>query len=104
MNKDRGIIKWLPFNSIVEQQKVIDSIIFEKQKRKKPILTVEQVRELENKLFEAFYEQIKVTLKVYQNGYIVYITSLIKNIDTVYKKIKLENQTILFTQILDILM
>ena len=32
MNKDRGIIKWLPFESLVSSKQVIDSILHEKNK------------------------------------------------------------------------
>ncbi len=103
MNKDRGIIKWLPFDSLVNSKSVVESILYEKRKVKKPILSKEQMEEIEEKLIEAFYEQEKVTLKIYKSGYIKSITSTILSIDTTYKKIILANQDkILFNQIVDI--
>ncbi len=105
MNKDRGIIKWLPFESLVSSKQVIDSILHEKNKIKKPILSLEQQQEISEKLIEAFYEQDEVTLKIYKNGYIITLISFIKNIDYTYKKIVLNNDTkILFSQIVDIIL
>ena len=103
MNKDRGIIKWLPFDSLVNSKSVVESILYEKRKVKKPILSKEQMEEIEEKLIEAFYEQEKITLKIYECGYIESITSTISNIDITYKKIFLEtNDIILFNQIVAI--
>ena len=105
MNKDRGIIKWLPFESLVSSKQVIDSILHEKNKIKKPILSLEQQQEISEKLIKAFYEQDEVTLKIYKNGYIITLISFIKNIDYTYKKIVLNNDTkILFSQIVDIIL
>ena len=47
MNKDRGIIKWLPFDSLVNSKSVVESILYEKRKVKKPILSLEQTEEIE---------------------------------------------------------
>ncbi len=105
MNKDREMIKWTPFESLISNQKVIDSILYEKNKIKKPILSLEQQQEIEDKLIEAFYEQIEITLKIYKNGYINIITSSILKIDSIHKKITLQNQDkILFKQIIEIIL
>ncbi len=105
MNKDRGIIKWLPFESLTPSKKVINSILYEKSKIPKPILSLEQQQEIEEKLIEAFYEQIEVTLKIYQNGYIKTTTSSILEIDYAYKKITLKNKDkVLFKQIIEVVL
>lgn len=105
MNKDRGIIKWMPFNSLVGQKKMIDNLIMEKQKIKKPILSLEQQNTIEEKIIEAFYEQIKITLKIYKDGTILTVTSKISSIDYTYKKIILENNnTLIFNQIIDVVL
>lgn len=105
MNKDRGMIKWQPFESLTPSKKVIDDILYEKSKRKKPILSLEQQQELEEKLVEAFYEQIEVTLKIYKNGNIKTTTSIILEMDYVYKNITLKNKDkILFQQIVEVVL
>ncbi len=100
MNNDRGIIKWIPFNSLTEQKRMVESLLQEKQKIKKPILSLEQEKALEEKIIEALYEQVPITLYIYRKERITVITSTILSIDYTYKKIKLANQkTILFQQI-----
>lgn len=104
MNKDRGIIKWMPFESLTPSKKIIESILTEKEKVKKPILSLEQQQEMEEKLVSAFYEQEKITLKFYKNEKIYTITSFIASIDTTYKKIIFQNKTTIhFKQIVEIL-
>lgn len=105
MPKDRGIIKWLPFESLTSSKNVVDTILYEKEKIQKPILSLEQLEEIEEKLIEAYYEQIKVTLKIYKNGYITSVTSFILEINTTYKKITLTNKDkILFKQIIEVVL
>ena len=105
MNNDRGIIKWAPFSSLVGQQAMIEGLIKEKEKMKKPILSLEQQMEIEEKLIEAFYEQIEITLQIYKNGEIVSVTSSILHLDCTYKKIILNNHSVfLFTQIVNVVL
>lgn len=96
-------MKWAPFSSLVEQKSMIEALVLEKQKLKKPILSLEQQQEIEEKLVEAFYEHIPVTFHIYKNERIVTIVSSIVQIDYTYKKIILENhQVLLFGQILKV--
>lgn len=105
MPKDRGIIKWQPFESLTPSKKMVDTILYEKNKVKKPILSLEQQQEIEQKLVEAFYEQIEITFKIYKNGYIKKVTSSILEMDYTYKKITLKNKDkILFQQIIEIVL
>ena len=105
MNKDRGIIKWLPFNSIVGEQELIEKTIKEKNKIKKPHLSQEQMEQNEQRIIEAFYEQEPVKIFYFQDGVIKETKTKIINIDSAYKKIYLKNQkTLLFLQIIKIIM
>ncbi len=105
MNKDRGIIKWKPFESLTPNKTILESILKEKQKSPKPILSLEQLTEIEEKIMEAYYEQIPITLKFYQSGFIETITTTILYINSVSKKIGLEkNKEILFKQIVEIIL
>ena len=105
MNKDRGIIKWLPFQSLTPTKKVVNQILQEKAKVTKPIISLEQQEEIENLIMEAFYEQIEATITYYYQGYIVQETTSISQINQVSKKIILKNNhIILFNQILKIVL
>lgn len=105
MNKDRGIIKWLPFQSLTPTKDVLNKLTQEREKVNKPILSLEQQEEIEKLLIEAFYEHIEIIITYYQSGYILNAKTKIKSINTIYKKIMLSNNNIiLFNQILKITM
>ena len=100
--EDRGMIKWQPFNSVTPSSTVIKSLILEKSKIPKPILSDEEKKEIEEKIIEAFYCGTDVTLHYYKNGYIKTITGKIKKIDHISKTIYLNNTIFLFNQIISI--
>ncbi len=103
MNKDRGMIKWMPFNSLMNGQQIINSLTFEKCKIKKPIISEEEQKVLEEKIIEAYYCQNIVIITYYKEGFLLKTKSQIKKIDSIYKTIYLTNQTkLLFNQILKI--
>ncbi len=103
MNNDRGIIKWLPFNSIVEEQKLIAEVIKNKSKIAKPNLSPEQLMENEAKILEAFFEEATVTVKYYKKGFLLKTTSKISHLNPISKQISLANKiTLLFNQIIQI--
>lgn len=102
MNKDRGMIKWIPFNSLVSNKDVMKSLILEKNKISKPIISEEDSKTFEKLIIEAYYMHNKVLISYYKNGYIYETTSYIKKIDKVQKLIYLENIKLLFNQITSI--
>lgn len=102
MNKDRGMIKWIPFNSLVSNKDVMKFLILEKNKISKPIISEEDSKTFEELIIEAYYMHNKVLISYYKNGYIYKTTSYIKKIDKVQKLIYLENIKLLFNQITSI--
>ena len=104
MNKtDRGVIKWTPFNSIVGQRQIIDNLIKKKNKISKPKLSQEQIEKNEQLLIEAFYEQIKINIDYFKEGFILSTCSEISYIDYTFKKIYLKNnKNLLFNQIIKV--
>lgn len=102
MNKDRGMIKWIPFNSLVSNKDVMKSLILEKSKISKPIISEEDSKTFEELIIEAYYMHNKVLISYYKNGYIYKTASYIKKIDKVQKLIYLENIKLLFNQITSI--
>ena len=50
---DRGMIKWMPFNSVVSSKEIINSILKDKSKISMPILSEEQKDVNEQKLLIA---------------------------------------------------
>ena len=103
MNKDRGMIKWMPFNSLMNGRLIVNSLIIEKGKIEKPMISEEEQKELEEKIIEAYYCQSIVIITYYKDGFLRKVKSSIKKIDSVYKTIYLSNQLkLLFKQICNI--
>jgi len=102
MNSDRGIIKWAPFNSTINNKELISGILKEKKKIKMPDLSEEQKRIIENKIINAFYTGEDIKLEYFYNGMIFTLNERIKKIDSTYHKIYFKNQILLFEQIVKI--
>lgn len=101
--KDRGMIKWMPFDSVVSSKKVVQSIIQEKSKVLKPILSEEQMTEIENRLWEGFHNQITIHISYYFQGTIRKKDSIILCIQRNEKKIIFKDYSYLyFDQILNV--
>ncbi len=101
---DRGMIKWAPFNSVINGSQVIKEIKFEKSKINKPILSEEQIANLEEKIITAYAGNSVIKLYFYKNEHINIIDGKITKLDSVNKKIIINNKTsIYFNNIIDIL-
>ncbi len=103
MNDYRGMIKWQPFNSVINGKSIINSLIKEKTKIKKPIISEEDTKILEEKIINAYYTNTKIKIIYYKDGNLVNAFGTIKKIDQVYKMIYLENKRLLFSQIVNII-
>lgn len=101
---DRGMIKWLPFNSIINGELVVNSIEKEKSKIVKPTLSEEQIQNIENAILESMINEIPLTFKIYKGGFINEISGMVVNIDSVKQKIYLDNHKYLyFREIVNVL-
>lgn len=103
MKIDRGIIKWQPFNSLMSSNQVLNSISQEKLKIKKPVLSEEQLENIQNSLLEAYNNGFETLLTYYKSGNILNELAIIKVLDLNLKRIILENNKIIyFNQIIKI--
>lgn len=94
--QDRGMIKWAPFNSVVNSKYIVEAIIIEKSKIRKPILSDEQIAEIEDNILESFINQIPLSFKIYQGGFIKEIKGTVVKIDSVKTRIFLDNHKYLY--------
>lgn len=102
--RDRGMIKWMPFNSVVNTKYIVNSIEKEKRKISKPILSEEQIAEIENNILESFINKVPLSFKIYQGGYIFEFIDIVTNIDSAKKIIILNNhKKIYFREIISAL-
>lgn len=93
---DRKMIKWQPFNSLMNPNKVINEILYEKEKIKKPVLSTDQLVILQQKIILAYESNIEVNITYYNNGYLKNKTGIIKTIDRTNHKIIFDNNQYLY--------
>lgn len=102
MNKDRGMIKWMPFNSVVSNKEILYSLMKEKEKITKPNISEDETKAFEKAIIDAYYMQDKIHITYYKSGYSYEYYGIIKKIDSSNKLIYLNNFKILFNQILGV--
>ena len=77
--QDRGYIKWAPFNSVINDKTIIQDLINKKRKIDKPTLSQDQIDFLNEKIFEAYTNHIKVNLFIYINENVIKLISFFNN-------------------------
>lgn len=101
---DRGIVKWAPFNSVINGNQLLDEINYERNRISKPVLSEEQIADLEENIITAYSEKSIINLYFYKNGCINIINGQITKLEPVNKIITINNKTrIYFNNIIDIL-
>ncbi len=78
---DRGIIKWSAFDALVGYHSMLEEMKYRLGKKEKPILSEDQLEELNRKLQEARMNDLEFELKYFHDGYIRYTFGKIKKID-----------------------
>lgn len=93
--KDRGIVKWLPFDALSSHKDYIDQMIYMMNKKDKPELSLEKQEELNEKLELILKEDLTVEIEYYLDGYFYKTIGKIKKVDY--------NQRIIILDVGDIL-
>lgn len=98
---NRGMKKWTPYKSLIEQEKYIKQLHDNKSKLERPIIS-NDIKEKINNILSNYTKQL-VKLKYYHNGQIFVIISKINSIDVINKKILFsKNKCINFIDIIDL--
>ncbi|HDL4775107.1 TPA: YolD-like family protein [Staphylococcus aureus] len=66
----RGMIKWAPFATLPEQFETIQQYIIDQNKITRPVLSDDQLAELNIRLHEALQYAQPVEVKFYNNGFV----------------------------------
>lgn len=82
--KGRGMVKWQPFATLAEQFETIQQYLIDQNKIDRPILSDDQLSELNLQLHQALHIEQYITIEYYQSGWLEHITLKIKNIDMVH--------------------
>lgn len=97
---DRGMKKWLPFQSLVEQGDYLDKMLYEKYKTPRPLVSIEQARKIDNILRN--YSDSTLNFKLYLDGYLYKYTGKILKLDKNKKIVIFDDFEISLRDIIDI--
>ena len=86
----RGMIKWLPFKSLVGQEKYIEELKDEKRKVEKPILSEDQKEEI-NEVLVSLFKNDPVRITYFSKGRIISKEEEFIKCDLNIKKIYFKN-------------
>jgi len=89
--RDRGIIKWAPFDALAGYHSLIKELKYRLGKRNKPILSDDQYDELNRNLVQAFHQNSQIEIEFFNQGYLKYTYGSIKKIDWIHRLIILSN-------------
>lgn len=98
---DRGMKKWLPFASLVEQGEYLSKMMYEKYKIDKPLI-LEDTSEIIDKILKDYDFNEVLSLKIFYDGYIYKVVDKITFIDKNKKLVYFTNFYIPINNILAI--
>lgn len=76
---NRGMMKWAPYKSLVEQDEFLQQMNYKKHKKQRPILSEDEQEKINYCL--ANYKGEKLVIVYYEDGYVCEIKTKIKRID-----------------------
>ena len=98
---DRGMKKWAPFSSLIEQATCLEQMRYERNKIEKPVLTDDQMEKI-NYVLQSYRKGQTVKIKFYNDGYLYFIETQIKRIDLENRYLILTNGKLRFEDLIDI--
>ncbi len=100
MNDDRGMKKWLPYQSLVEQSVYLKKMRYEKNKIPRPLISSDRAEEINRLLVE--YHQQEVVAKYFEDGYLHFLRDVITRIDKDNRFIAISGKRIPFRDLIDL--
>lgn len=79
----RGMVKWAPFATLPEQFETIQNYIIDQNKINRPILSDDQLNDLNIHLHQSLHDNRPVQLEYYQEGWLKSLSLTIKHIDMI---------------------
>lgn len=97
---DRGMKKWAPYSSLIEQATCLEEMRYERNKVEKPVLTEDKKEEIN--LILQQYKGGPIKVKFWADGYFYYIDKPIKKIDLENRCLVYEKGKLMLSSIIDI--
>jgi len=99
-NKDRGMMKWAPYKSLIEQEDALSRAKKIKEKVKKPELSPDVEEEINRILVEYHNQEVKVTY--WKDGFIYEEVGQITSIDPTFHQLRINRKLIDFVSLVNI--
>ena len=101
--KDRGIIKWAPFDALTGHTAVVEEMIFNINKRQKSVIFSDEYAEFDRVVNQAVNKNEEISVDYFVNGYTYSTYGKIKKIDFNNKYLILDtNEAISFDSVMNI--
>ena len=100
MNNDRGMMKWMPYRSLPEQETYLAQLQKEKAKRSKPQLSEEMAEEINSVLVHYHGQTIQLTY--WQDGFLFEEVGIIQSMITWTQRLIINDIEIPFSSIVDV--
>jgi len=101
--KDRGIMKWAPFDALEGHGQMLEELIYNMMKKEKSTLSEDSYKQIEEELNKAISKDKNVSIDYYKDGYVLKTYGKIKKLDQINKLIVLSTEeTIQFDDVLDL--
>ena len=97
----RGMVKWQPFNSILNYSD-FDDILKSRNKITKPIISKDRIIEIDYTIKEAIRDNLEISVKYFKYSSLKYIDGFINKVDTNEKYILVNNTRIYFKDIINL--
>ena len=97
---DRGMKKWAPYSSLIEQATCLEEMRYERNKVEKPTITQDRIEKI-NFILQNYRGQ-PLKIRFWHDGYFYIINKPIKRIDLENKKLIFDTGKLSFAQIIDI--
>lgn len=100
--KDRKMMKWMPFNALLEQGSHVSELLLGRSRKEMPTLSKDQYDELNYQLEEAYSLNSIITVKYYDEYQFHEVTGQITNTDILNKLIFIDTVSINAQSIIEI--
>lgn len=85
--RDRGMKKWMAFQSLTPQYEGIRRILHNQKKKPRPILNEDKIDEINRALIEAYNHKLEIVIAYYDDGFLNKHVGSIKNISSIFKHV-----------------
>jgi hypothetical protein len=91
--KDRGLMKWAPFQSLPEQWQMLKRNYEDDNKVSMPLLDDGELQQINNCIMQSLESQSPILLQLYDSGYLQELNGIISKVDPYTKIVKIQDKS-----------